>query len=70
MPAPHHSAFYTLDALLPPNQQCQSTEGSTHVELTTDRVESVPINSAGHAQAYNSSIYFIIQSIRKQQQLS
>ena len=28
-PAPHHSVFYRPDAFLPPNQQCQSTEGST-----------------------------------------
>jgi len=27
MPAPHHSVFYRPDALLPPNQQRQSTEG-------------------------------------------
>ena len=25
MPVPHHSVFYGLDALLMPNQQCQST---------------------------------------------
>jgi len=27
MPAPKRSVFYRPDALLPPNQQCQSTEG-------------------------------------------
>jgi len=27
MPAPHHSVFYSPDALPAPNQQCQSTEG-------------------------------------------
>jgi len=29
-PAPHRSVFYRPDALLPPNQQCQSTEGTVH----------------------------------------
>jgi len=29
MPAPHQSDFYGLDTFLTPNQQCQSTEGST-----------------------------------------
>jgi len=31
MPTPHHSVFYRPDAFLPPNQQCQSTEGSCTV---------------------------------------
>ena len=33
-PASHHSVFYRLDALppfLPPNQQCQITEGTSHM---------------------------------------
>jgi len=30
MPASHHSTFYRPDALLPPNQQHQSTEGKLH----------------------------------------
>ena len=29
MPAPHHSVFYRPDAFLPPNQQHQSTEGTS-----------------------------------------
>ena len=29
-PAPHHSVFYRPNALLPPNQQRQSTEGSVY----------------------------------------
>ena len=33
MPAPHHSVFYRLDALLPPNQQCQSTEGTEYMNI-------------------------------------
>ena len=28
-PAPHHSVFYRPDAFLPPNQQRQSTEGTS-----------------------------------------
>ena len=35
MPAPHHSIFYRPDALLPPNQQHQSTEGLYWVILIT-----------------------------------
>jgi len=27
-PATHHSIFFMPDALLPPSQQCQSTEGT------------------------------------------
>jgi len=29
MPAPYHSVFYKPDALVSPNQQHQSAEGST-----------------------------------------
>jgi len=29
-PAPHHSVFYRPDALLPPNQRRQSTEGNAY----------------------------------------
>jgi len=31
MPAPHRSVFTGRMPFLPPNQQCQSTEGTVHV---------------------------------------
>ena len=37
-PAPHHSVFYRLDALLLPNQQHQSTKGSLKLQLKINAV--------------------------------
>ena len=41
-PAPHHSKFFTgRMPFLPPNQQCQSTEGYPHVNPRMYRVKKV-----------------------------
>jgi len=35
MPSPHHSVFTGRMSFLPPNQQCQRTEGTTYLKLIT-----------------------------------
>ena len=39
-PATHHSVFYRPDALLPPNRQCQITEGISFCKLVSKLLES------------------------------
>jgi len=63
MPASHHSVFYRLNALLPPSQQRQSTEGMYDVigsNLQSENHEFdcgyfIPHNDTGqlvHAKQY------------------
>jgi len=54
MPAPHHSVFTGRMPFLPPNQQCQSTEGK-HALIHYTAIHNYHDNSDTEAIAHAAS---------------